>query len=61
MHYESLEKVINLLDDCSSMVSEAKYKSIHGEELKTLTYKQMLLKLPIGLAQVKAGSTSEKF
>ena len=50
-----------MLDDCSSMVSEAKYKSIHGEELKTLTYKQILLKLPIGLAQVKAGSTSEKF
>ena len=41
------------------MVSEAKYKSIHGEGLKILTPKQMLQRLPIALAQVKAGNTSE--
>ena len=41
------------------MVSEAKYKSIHGEWLKVLTLKQMLQRLSIALAQVKAGNTSE--
>ena len=39
--------------------SEAKYKTIHGEEVKILTHKQILQKLPIALAQVKAGNTSE--
>ena len=38
---------------------EAKYKSIPGEGLKILTPKQMLQRLPIALAQVKAGNTSE--
>ena len=38
---------------------EAKYKAKHGEGLKILTPKQMLKKLPIALAQVKAGNTSE--
>ena len=41
------------------MVSEAKYKSIHGEGLKILTPKQILQRLPIALAQVKAGNTSK--
>ena len=41
------------------MVSEAKYKSIHGEGLKILTPKQILQGLPVALAQVKAGNTSE--
>ena len=41
------------------MVSEAKYKPIHGEGLKILTPKQMLPILPIALAPVKAGNTSE--
>ena len=40
------------------MISEAKYKSMHGEELKILTPKQMLQRLPISIAQVKAGNTS---
>ena len=31
-----------------------------GKGLKVLTTKQMLEKLPIALAQVKAGNTSEK-
>ena len=42
------------------MVSEGRYKSIHREGLKILTPKQMLQRLPIALAQVKAGNTSEK-
>ena len=41
------------------MLSEAKYKAKHGKGLKILTSKQMLQRLPIALAQVKAGNTSE--
>ena len=41
------------------MVSEAKYKSIHGEGIKILTAKQMLQRLPIAIAQVKEGNTFE--
>ena len=41
------------------MLSEARYKGKHGEELKTLTPKQMFQRLPIALAQVKAGNTPE--
>ena len=49
----------NLFDDYSRIVSEAKYKSKYGEGLKILTPKQMLQRLPIALAQVRAGNTSE--
>ena len=42
-----------------SMLSDAKYKATLGEGLKILTPKQMLQRLPIVLAQVKAGNTSE--
>ena len=41
------------------MLSEAKYKIKYVEELKILTPKQMLKRLPIALAQVKAGNNSE--
>ena len=41
------------------MVSEAKYKAKHGKGLKILTPEQMLLRLQIALAQVKAGNKSE--
>ena len=41
------------------MLSESKYKSKYGRDLKILTPKQMLQRLPIALAQVKAGNTSE--
>ena len=37
----------------------AKHKSKYGEGLKILTPKQMIERLPIALAQVKAGNTSE--
>ena len=62
MLYESREAVIKSFNDYYSMiiiVSEAKYKSIHGKGLKILSPKQMLQRLPIALAQVKAGNTSE--
>ena len=42
------------------MLSEAKYKAKYGEGLKILSPKQMLQRLPISLAQVKAGNASEK-
>ena len=41
------------------MVSEAKLKATKGTVLKILTPKQMLQRLPIPLAQVKACNTSE--
>ena len=60
MLYESREAVIKLFNDYSSVVSKTKYKSIHGERLKILSPTKMLQKLPIALAQVKAGNASEK-
>ena len=50
---------MELFDNYSRIVSEAIYKTKHVERLKILTSKQMLQRLPIALAQVKAGSTSE--
>ena len=41
------------------MVSEAKYEVTNGKGLKILTFKQMLQRLLIALAQIKAGNTSE--
>ena len=43
----------------SKILSEAKYKTKCGEGLQILTPKQMLQRLPIALAQVKGGNTSE--
>ena len=57
--YESRVAVIQLFSDYSSILPEAKYKSIHGERLKILTPKQMLQRLPLALAQVKARNRSE--
>ena len=48
-----------MFDDCSRIVSEAKYKTKYGEGLKILTPKQMLQRLPIALARVKEVNTSE--
>ena len=48
-------------NDYSSIISEAKDRTKHGEGLKILTPKQMLQRLPIALAQVKSGNTSENF
>ena len=41
------------------MMSEAKYKTTKGTGLKILTPKRVLQRLPIALAQVKAGNNSE--
>ena len=42
-----------------TIVSEANYNTIHGEQIKILITKQMLERLATVLAQVKADSTSE--
>ena len=38
--YESWEQVIKLFNDYSRVVSEAKYTTKHGQELKILTPKK---------------------
>ena len=57
--YESRKKVIELYNDYVKIMSEAKYKTKYGEGIIILTAKQMLQRLPIALAQVKAGNNSE--
>ena len=57
--YESREAVLKLFENYSLIVSEAKYRTKHGEGHKILTPKQMLQRLPIAMAQVKASNKSE--
>ena len=61
--YDLRQKIINLLNDNAKVRSEAIYKSKQNETkvtvLKMLTPKQMLQRLPIALAEVKAGDNSE--
>ena len=59
MLYKARNEAIKFYDDYSSMMSEAKYRATKGKGLKILTPKQMLQRLPIALAQVKAGNNSE--
>ena len=61
--YNFREEVINFFRDYIEMLSDAKYDAKQNETkgtgLKILTPKQMLQRLPIALAQVKAGNNSE--
>ena len=54
---------INFLKDYIEMLSDANYDAKQNETkgagLKILTPKQMLQRLPIALAQIKAGKNSE--
>ena len=59
MLYKARKKAINFFDDYSLVMSEAKNKIAKGTGLKILTPKQMLQRLTIALAQVKAGNNSE--
>ena len=62
MLYRASKEAIKFFDDYSSTVSEVKNKAKNntsGKGLKILTPKQMLQRLPIALAQVKAGNNSE--
>ena len=58
--YSSREEVIKFSRDYIEMLSDANYDAkqneTKGKGLKILTLKQMLQKLPIALAQVKAGN-----
>ena len=57
------KKLLIFLEINGKMVLDASYKSnqneTKGKGLKILTPKQMLQRLPIALAQVKAGNNSE--
>ena len=61
--YLSREEVINFLGGYIEMLSDANYSAkqnkTKGTGLKILTPKQMIQRLPIALAQVKAGNNSE--
>ena len=61
--YNSREEVINFFRDYIEMLSDANYDAkqneTEGKGLKILTPKQMLQRLAIALAQVKAGNNSE--
>ena len=57
--YKQAKAVSKFFADYSLMVSEAKYEVTNGKGLKILTFKQMLQRLIIALAQIKAGNTSE--
>ena len=63
MLYKARNEATKFYDDYSSMMSVTKYKAKQNETkgtgLKILTPKQMLQRLPIALAQVKAGNNSE--
>ena len=59
MLYKARNSVIDFFHDYSSVVSEVKLKATKGTGLKILTPKQMLQRLPIATAQVKAGNNSE--
>ena len=48
-----------MFDDYNTVASKAKYEAKHGKILKELTPRQILQRLPIALAQVKAGKSSE--
>ena len=67
MLYEVINEAIKFYDEYSLMTSEANDKAKNetnnqktkGKALKILTPKQLLQRLPIALAQVKAGNNSE--
>ena len=59
MLYKARKEAIKFYDNYSSMMSVAKYRATKGTGLKIITPKQMLQRLLIALAQVKAGNNSE--
>ena len=61
MLYKARNEAIKFYSDYSLIMSEGKVNATKGTGLKILTPKQMLQRLPIALAQVKAGNNSERF
>ena len=56
MFHKARNEAIKFYDDYSSIMSEPKYRATKEIGLKILTPKQMLQRLSIALAQVKAGN-----
>ena len=61
IHYNARNSAIKLIENYGSMILEAKKlaKEQEGTGLKILAPNQMLKRLPIALAQIKAGNNSE--
>ena len=65
MLFNGRNVVMKFIEDYSSMIPAARKKAAeeikeqYGTGLKILTPKQMLQRLPIAVAQVKAGNNSE--
>ena len=61
VHFNARDSAIKFIEDYDSMILEAKRlaKEQEGTGLKILTPNQMLKRLPIALAQIKAGNNSE--
>ena len=57
--YNSREKFVQMFHDYGKNMSKNIYESKEGTGLKLLAPKQMLQRLPIALAQIKAGNNSE--
>ena len=61
MFYNARDNAIKFIQEYGGMILEAKKqaKEQEGTGLKILAPNQMLIRLPIALAQVKAGNNSE--
>ena len=61
MFYNGRNSAIKFIEDCGSMILEAKRlaREQEGIGLKILTLNQMLKRLPIAHTQVNAGNNSE--
>ena len=57
--YNSREEVVQMFNDYAKSISKNIYESKQGTGLKILIPKQMLQRLPIVLAQIKASNNSE--
>ena len=57
--YNSREEVVQMFNDYAKNMSRNIYDSKQGTGLKILTKKQILQRLPIALAQIKAGIYSK--
>ena len=59
--YKSRQEVVNMFNNYARNMSKSIHKAKHeGKGLKILTPNQMLKRLPIALAQIKAGNNSER-
>ena len=62
IHFNAKNNAIKFIEDYGSIILEAKRlakEEQEGKKLKILTPNQMLKRLPIALAQIKAGNNSE--